>query len=281
MPTIDRLRTRSAKILSREEEYETAVQARAGDSAAIERLVRSNLRFVALVAFKYEKNGVPLADLIAAGNAALFHSVKSFNPERGIRFLSYSIHSVRQAMRAVIQKEAYPYDVPAELSFLAARIREAEWNFQARFGRSPDEDELINETNSNLKDIKIARGLSKKHIPFDLPLRGSDELTFADTYVALDQVHTDRRAVLISEYVALMRALESFSSKNQQIIELSFGLHGKTVRPIADIARITGLSEGRVVKLRAAILEKMKALMQNEPDPAAGAVDPGAPAGPV
>lgn len=85
-------------LLSRDEESELARRIRAGDAAALERLVCSNLRFVVSVAKKYQNRGVSLSDLINEGNLGLLRAAEKFDESKGVKFISYAVWWIRQAV---------------------------------------------------------------------------------------------------------------------------------------------------------------------------------------
>jgi len=89
-------------LLDAEAEVELARRSRAGDQAARMRLVSANLRFVVSVARGYRGRGVPLADLVNEGNLGLVRAADRFDPERGVRFISYAHYWVRRAMTQAI-----------------------------------------------------------------------------------------------------------------------------------------------------------------------------------
>ena len=95
---------RREQLLDREDEAELARRSRAGDLAARRRLVSANLRFVVSVARRYRGRGVPLADLVNEGNIGLVHAADRFDPDRGVRFISYAHFWVRRAMVHAISR---------------------------------------------------------------------------------------------------------------------------------------------------------------------------------
>jgi DNA-directed RNA polymerase sigma subunit (sigma70/sigma32) len=92
---------RRKPVLTPEEEVALAHRIQQGDDTAVHALVEGNLRFVIQVARKYQGHGLPLADLINEGNLGLLHAVRKFDPGRGVRFITYAVWWIRQAIRRV------------------------------------------------------------------------------------------------------------------------------------------------------------------------------------
>jgi len=84
---------RETDALTREEEVELARRFRAtGDAKAAERLVRANLKYVVAIALSYRRYGLRLADLVSEGNLGLMMALGKFDPERGVRFVTYAAY---------------------------------------------------------------------------------------------------------------------------------------------------------------------------------------------
>ena len=92
-------------LLTREEEAELASRSRAGNRAAMDRLISANLRFVVSIAKRYRNRGVPLADLVNEGNVGLIRAAHRFDETRGVRFISYAVWWVRRAILQAIERE--------------------------------------------------------------------------------------------------------------------------------------------------------------------------------
>ena len=103
-------------LLSKEEETETARLAAEGNAAAREKLITSNLRFVIMVAKKYQGKGLPLSDLISEGNLGLLNAVKHFNAEKGFRFITYAVWWIRQAIIKSIHEKGRMIRLPSNKS---------------------------------------------------------------------------------------------------------------------------------------------------------------------
>ena len=95
-------------LLNREEEMELARKAFKGNVVAQEKLARHNVRFVVSVAKKFQNRGVPLVDLIGEGNLGLMTAARKFDPDRGVKFISYAVWWIRQAVQAAIARHGRP-----------------------------------------------------------------------------------------------------------------------------------------------------------------------------
>src|SRR6185436_8205104 len=98
--------------LSREDEVVLAQRIRQGDAAALTELVRANLRFVVLVARKYQNRGVALVDLIGEGNYGLVLAAERFDERRGVKFITYAVWWVKQAISRALAEQGYAVRVP-------------------------------------------------------------------------------------------------------------------------------------------------------------------------
>lgn len=96
------------RLLTRQEEAELARRAREGDEVARRRLVSANLRFVVSVAKRYRGRGLSLADLVNEGNLGLLRAAERFDESRNVRFVSYAVWWVRQAILQAIARDAAP-----------------------------------------------------------------------------------------------------------------------------------------------------------------------------
>ena len=99
-------------LISREEEAELARRIRVNDQDALDKLVRSNLRFVVSVAKKYQNQGVSLSDLINEGNLGLIRAAHKFDETKGIKFISYAVWWIRQAILQALAEQSRIVRVP-------------------------------------------------------------------------------------------------------------------------------------------------------------------------
>jgi RNA polymerase primary sigma factor len=130
------------KLLTAQEEIELGRRARQGDEDAVQRLVRSNLRFVISVAKKYQNRGVTLIDLIQEGNVGLVTAARKFDPEQGVKFISYAVWWIRQAILSALANQGRAVRVPLNRASDLARIFRERERLKQELRRDPSTEEL-------------------------------------------------------------------------------------------------------------------------------------------
>src|SRR5690606_15424811 len=110
------------ELLTPQQEIELGHRAQAGDEEAVQALVRANLRFVISVAKKYQNRGVSLIDLIQEGNVGLVTAARKFDPDQGVKFISYAVWWIRQAILSALANQGRAVRVPLNRASDLARI---------------------------------------------------------------------------------------------------------------------------------------------------------------
>src|SRR2546425_12064858 len=129
-------------LLKGTEEIDLARKIRAGDQDALQELVKRNLRFVISVAKKYQNRGLPLIDLIGEGNVGLLTAARKFDPDQGVKFISYAVWWIRQAILAALARQGRTVRVPLNRTADMSRIvRTAEYLRQT-LRREPTPEEI-------------------------------------------------------------------------------------------------------------------------------------------
>ena len=120
-----------------EEEKRLARRALAGDETAAERLVTANLRFVISYVKKYQGHGLDLSELVAIGNEGLLKAVKKFDPDHGVKFISYAVWWVRQAVLKALAEQTRSVRIPLNQNSALVRMSRAQSFLAQELGREP------------------------------------------------------------------------------------------------------------------------------------------------
>ena len=154
-------------LLKGTEEIEVARRIRAGDPDALQELVKRNLRFVISVAKKYQNRGLPLIDLIGEGNVGLLTAARKFDPDQGVKFISYAVWWIRQAILASLARQGRTVRVPLNRTADLSRVIRATALLRDKFGREPTPDELSQLTGISPEIVAALATLNTAEVRLD------------------------------------------------------------------------------------------------------------------
>ncbi|HEX2544819.1 MAG TPA: sigma-70 family RNA polymerase sigma factor [Ramlibacter sp.] len=264
---------RRTTLFTAEEEYATAVRARAGDFAARQSMIEHNLRLVVSIAKGYLGRGVPLADLIEEGNLGLMHAIDKFEPERGFRFSTYATWWIRQAVERAVMNQGrvirLPVHVVRELQQVlrARRTLENDPAFAAsRNGDGGGDGVRVEDVAALLgRDVQeVAQLLAMAEAPRSLDAavdRSDDEHTLGDFLV--DDLAVDPTGVTHSHEVERLLAgwIETLTSREKEVLEGRFGLHHREPETLEVLSDRLGLTRERVRQIQNEAISKLKRQM--------------------
>jgi len=171
---------RKIPVLSAQEERELAKKAQKGDEEARVKLIRSNLRLVVKIARKYERLGLPLADLIEEGNIGLIKALERFNPRLGYRFSTYASWWIRQHVIRAIANQARTVRIPVYMGELLHKMRKVTEKLTHRYGRKPTDKELSRELKIPIEKVQQLKLASQTITSLDKPVSEEGEADFID-----------------------------------------------------------------------------------------------------
>ena len=244
--------------LSAQEEVTLACRIKKGDLKARAKLVEANLRFVISIARKYQNRGVPLADLISAGNIGLITAADRFDETKGFKFISYAVWWIRQSIQQTLAEHSRVVRLPMNRVDLLRRISQYVKNRQRETSSHPSEEEIAE-----------ALGVSVEQI-IDTMIKGrricSLDATFGeDNENSLLKVTPDERQeppdVLIMKNSLKERldlALSTLDDREREVIRLYFGLEGAPEMTLEAIGAQFGLTRERIRQIKEKALNKLR-----------------------
>ena len=245
-------------LLKVEEEMALARRAFRGDVEAQERLARHNVRFVVSVAKKFQNRGVPLMDLIGEGNLGLMTAARKFDPDRGVKFISYAVWWIRQAIQAAIARHGRPVRVPLNRTADLNRLGRATTLLTERLGRVPTTEELIRATGLTRDAVRALSALHIEAMRLDHPVREADERGRMERFVPLTQEGTDASTMANSRTTDLDTALAALPPRDAKVLRLYFGLDDGKTRTLEEIGRMMGVTRERIRQLRDRALRQLR-----------------------
>src|SRR5215216_450135 len=174
-------------LLKGTEEIELAKKIRAGDQDALQELVKRNLRFVISVAKKYQNRGLPLIDLIGEGNVGLLTAARKFDPDMGVKFISYAVWWIRQAMLASLARQGRTVRVPLNRTADLSRIVRTAEALRQELRREPTPEEIANSTGLSVDVVQSLAALNTSDVRLDAPLDPDGDRTLIDRFVVDEQ----------------------------------------------------------------------------------------------
>ncbi|HEX9895840.1 MAG TPA: sigma-70 family RNA polymerase sigma factor, partial [Gemmatimonadales bacterium] len=244
-------------LLTRDEEMELARKAFRGSVVAQEKLARHNVRFVVSVAKKFQNRGVPLVDLIGEGNLGLMTAARKFDPDRGVKFISYAVWWIRQAVQAAIARHGRPVRVPLNRTADLSRLGRTTTLLKERLGRMPTTEELARATGLTVEAVRSLSALNSEAVRLDHPTRDGDGNERIERF-ATEQETTDSITMANSQTADIEAALAVLPARDAKVLKLYFGLEDGNSRTLEEIGRMMGVTRERIRQLRDRALLRLR-----------------------
>ena len=238
-------------MLSRAEEEELGTALMRDEPTARRRLVEANLRFVVHVAREYTGMGLPLEDLIAEGHVGLIEAAERYDPERGVRFISFAVWWVRRAIRQALTWHGRLVRLPENRVRELARVRSASEALAQRLGRGPRPDEVAHET--GLADDVVATLLET-----DAPLVPEQQARGIAAQGWEPILENDTLPERIGRMLPPVQA---------EVLALHYGLRGEDPMSLRETGQVLGFSGERARQLRNEALATLRHHMTNDDRP--------------
>ncbi len=246
-------------LLTAEEENELAQKSSAGDEVALEKIVKSNLRFVISVAKQYQNRGLPLEDLVNDGNFGLIRAAKKFDSNRGFKFISYAVWWIRQAIMQSLAEQSRMIRIPNNQTASLHKINKAITKLEQQLEREPTNEELetaLDGIDVNIRDLKMIMG---RTISLDSPMGNEDDsLTLLDCTIDKNGSNPDEELNKDSMKSDLVKVLDRLTSRQKSVICMYFGLLGQQAMTLEEIGEYFELTRERVRQIKDGALKVLK-----------------------
>ncbi|HEX7119325.1 MAG TPA: sigma-70 family RNA polymerase sigma factor [Longimicrobiales bacterium] len=245
-------------LLSREEEVALARRIKQGDQEALDILVRSNLRFVVSVAKKYQNQGVALGDLINEGNLGLIRAGQKFDETKGIKFISYAVWWIRQAILQALAEQSRIVRVPLNRAGALHRIGKRTSALLQELGREPTPEEIAEDLDISEEEVERTLALSQTHLSLDAPLTPGEDSRLLDYLPDQFSPAPDDETYERALSVTIEEALGTLKEREAKILRLYFGLDGQEPMTLEEIGSLLGITRERVRQIKERALVRLR-----------------------
>jgi len=244
------------------EERRLARRAQKGDREAAERLVTANLRFVISYVKKYQGHGLELGELVAIGNEGLLKAVRKFDPDQGVKFISYAVWWVRQAVLKALAEQTRSVRIPLNQNSYLIKLSRAEMILAQVLKRDPTDAEIAHLVDETPENVRQARQMGGGEVSLDAPVdRGDrDASTFGERFAGADGADIEETTDFQLMKESLERAFANcLTPRERKILSLYYGLEdGAEAMTLERIGALMGVTRERIRQIRERAFEKLR-----------------------
>ena len=245
-------------LITAEEEVELAQRVKKGDQLALEKLTKANLRFVVSVAKQYQNQGLTLPDLINEGNLGLIKAAQRFDETRGFKFISYAVWWIRQSILQALAEQSRIVRLPLNKIGSINKINKTYAFLEQSHERPPSAEEIANELDMTINDVKESMKNSGRHVSMDAPLVEGEDSNLYDVLRSGESPNPDKELIHESLRTELERALETLTPREADVIKLYFGLGNHHPMTLEEIGETFDLTRERVRQIKEKAIRRLK-----------------------
>jgi RNA polymerase primary sigma factor len=244
------------RLLTADEEVVLAKRIERGDAAAKELMINSNLRLVISIAKRYQRQGLPLGDIVQEGVIGLNRAVEKFDWRRGFKFSTYATWWIRQACQRAVSGQADTIRVPTHVHERRVKLSTTRRRLEIELGREPTRAELAEATELTLQHVDEALDAAEAAVSLNRPVGSEETSELGDLFADDTGPDPAEEAVESVRRQEIRRAVAALPEEERRVLELRFGFDGEPAS-LEAISRELGLTRERVNKLQASAFEKL------------------------
>jgi RNA polymerase primary sigma factor len=245
-------------LITREQEVALAKRIRENDQEALDTLVRSNLRFVVSVAKKYQNQGVSLSDLINEGNLGLIRAAHKFDETKGIKFISYAVWWIRQAILQALAEQSRIVRVPLNRAGTLHRIGKRASALLQELGREATHAEIAEGMEITEEEVAKTMSISQIHLSLDAPMTAGEDNRLLDYLPDTNNLTPDEETFEKALSASVAQALAGLKEREAKILTLYFGLDGSEPKTLEEIGAILNITRERVRQIKEKALSRLR-----------------------
>jgi len=245
-------------LITAEEEVELARRIKNGDTIALEKLTKANLRFVVSVSKQYQNQGLSLPDMINEGNLGLIKAAQRFDETRGFKFISYAVWWIRQSILQAIAEQSRIVRLPLNQVGSLNKLKKVTSQLEQNLERPPSVKEIADKLEVSTHKVKSTMGIATRYISMDAPLTVDEDTKFLDFFVPKDNEETDDNLLKESLGNEIQRSLSTLSHKEREIINMYYGIGLNYSLTLEEIGAKFDLTRERVRQIKEKAIRRLR-----------------------
>jgi RNA polymerase primary sigma factor len=268
-------------LLTREEEIRLGKLAQKGDQKAIQKLVEANLRFVVKVANRFSGAGPSLLDLINTGNIGLIEAARRFDPSRNVKFISYAVWWIRQAIMQMLAEQSGPTRLPLKQAGVLYRVRSITEELTKRNNREPTpreiaqvlvaaeareaghkltKAELERELTGKMRDVEEVLRVARRPVSLDSPVSDDSDTAYLELMADEDAAPVDQELIQSQLSSEIAQLLGNLTPREREVVEMRAGIGCEKEMTLEDVGQKLGLSRERIRQIEKKAKKKLQRL---------------------
>ncbi|HOP49050.1 MAG TPA: sigma-70 family RNA polymerase sigma factor [Ignavibacteriales bacterium] len=245
-------------LLTPEEEIDLAKRIKKGDKAALDKLVKSNLRFVVSVAKQYQNQGLSLGDLINEGNLGLIKAAERFDETKGFKFISYAVWWIRQSILQAIADKTRLIRLPNNRESMINKINQVASKLAQEYEREVSQEEIAEMLNMDIEEISEAIRIAGKPVSIDAPFAQGDDSRYIDVLANEETEAPDKSLIYESLKIEIERVLSTLNEREAEVLRLYYGIGRDNALTLEEIGEKFNLTRERVRQIKEKAIKRLK-----------------------
>lgn len=249
--------------LSSEEEIEVARKVREGCPEARERMINANLRFVVKIARDFEGYGMPVSDLVNEGNIGLMKAVEHFDPDRGVKFSTYSSYWIKQSVKRCLSNQSRTVRIPIHMVEKISKVNQATRVFKETFDRPPTDEELAAQVDMEVSDLRAVQRAQTRSVSLNASFDDGETESLEDRIPDDNAPDPYAQLELQTSISRMCHMLDQLQDRDSTILKERYGLEGQDPKTLEEVGVEFGVTRERIRQIQNEALVKLRNLMDD------------------